>query len=268
MPAFFAGELWGGQAFYKLSVGFLVFSLAASCIYCINDIADLEFDREHPIKKNRPFASGRIKIAHLSAVAAGLLLAAALLSLLLPMAARWILALYVLSQVAYSFLLKHIAVIDCVLIALGFVFRILFGGLILGFTGSSWIILVTFLLSLYLAFAKRRSELAMMNGTHTRRSLENYSLQFLDISLATTCAVTMVAYIMYTHDAEVVARVHYPYFYLSSGFVIVGLLRHLQQTIQKNETESPSDYLFRDPVIIASVLAWIVFNSYVLYTRH
>jgi len=268
LPAFFAGFLRDTHFLYQLTIGFFAFCLAASSIYCINDIADVSYDRSHPIKKNRPHAAGKISTQLLATVSAVCLAISAGLLLMLPKEASWILIAYVVMQLAYTFFLKHIAVVDCVLIASGFVYRILFGGLIIGSPGSSWIILVTFLLSLYLAFAKRRCELAMFTSNSTRRSLQHYSLGFLDAALAVTCAVTIVAYIMYTHDVEVTSRLKFDYFYLGSGFVIVGLLRHLQQTIQKSGTESPTDYLLKDPIIIVTILLWMAFNFYVLYARH
>ena len=267
LPMFFAG-LMGDLHFLKLmAIGFAAFCFAASSIYCINDLADVDFDKEHPTKKNRPYAAGKITTQQLVLIAAICMAVSALLLFFLPQGARWVLTAYIVMQLAYSFYLKHIAVVDCVTIALGFVFRILFGGLILGSPGSSWIILVTFLLSLYLAFAKRRCELATLSTNATRRSLQQYSLGFLDAALAATCAVTIVAYVMYTHNAEVVNRIHFNNFYLSSGFVIVGMLRHLQQTIQRGHTESATDYLFKDPVIIITILLWGGFNFYALYLR-
>jgi decaprenyl-phosphate phosphoribosyltransferase len=267
LPMFFAGMMNNLHLIQLMCIGFAAFCLAASSIYCINDLVDVDFDKEHPTKKNRPYASGKISTSQLVALSSSCMAVAAVLLFFLPNEAKLILVAYIIMQLAYSFFLKHIAVVDCVTIALGFVFRILFGGMILGSPGSSWIILVTFLLSLYLAFAKRRCELAMLSTNQTRRSLQHYSLIFLDTALAVTCAVTIVAYIMYTHDAEVISRIHFPYFYLSSGFVIVGMLRHLQQTIQKGQTESPTDYLLKDPIIIITILFWVAFNFYVLYGR-
>ena len=267
LPVFFAGMMNNLHLIQQLCIGFAAFSFAASSIYCINDLVDVDFDKEHPIKKKRPYAAGKISTSQLVTLSACCMAVAAVLLFFLPNEAKLILVAYIIMQLAYSFFLKHIAVVDCVTIALGFVFRILFGGMILGSAGSSWIILVTFLLSLYLAFAKRRCELALLNTNQTRRSLQHYSLNFLDTALAATCAVTIVAYIMYTHDAAVISRIHFPYFYLSSGFVIVGMLRHLQQTIQKGQTESPTEYLLKDPIIIITIFFWVAFNFYVLYGR-
>ncbi|MEO7309054.1 MAG: UbiA prenyltransferase family protein [Chitinophagaceae bacterium] len=268
LPMFFAGMMKDLHLVQLMALGFGAFCFAASSIYCINDLVDVNFDKEHPIKKYRPYPSGKISTNQLVSLSAICMVIAAVLLFFLPNEAKWVLVAYIVLQLAYSFALKHVAVVDCVTIALGFVFRILFGGLILGSPGSSWIILVTFLLSLYLAFAKRRCELALLTTNQTRRSLQHYSLTFLDTALAATCAVTIVAYIMYTHDPEVITRIRFPYFYLSSGFVIVGMLRHLQQTIQKGQTESPTDYLFKDPVLIANILLWMAFNFYVLYGRN
>ncbi len=267
LPMFFAGMMNNLHLIQLMCIGFVAFCLAASSIYCINDLVDVDFDKEHPTKKNRPYAAGKISTSQLVVLSSSCMAVSAVLLFFLPNEAKLILVAYIVMQLAYSFFLKHIAVVDCVTIALGFVFRILFGGMILGSPGSSWIILMTFLLSLYLAFAKRRCELAMLSTNQTRRSLQHYSLIFLDTALAATCAVTIVAYKMYTHDAEVISRIHFPYFYLSSGFVIVGMLRHLQQTIQKGQTESPTDYLLKDPIIIITILFWVAFNFYVLYGR-
>ncbi len=267
LPMFFAGLMNNLHLIQQLCIGFAAFCFAASSIYCINDLVDVNFDKEHPTKKNRPYAFGKISTSQLVVLSSSCMAVSAVFLFFLPNEAKLILVAYIIMQLAYSFFLKHIAVVDCVTIALGFVFRILFGGMILGSPGSSWIILVTFLLSLYLAFAKRRCELATLSTNQTRRSLQHYSLTFLDAALAATCAVTILAYIMYTHDAEVISRIHFPYFYLSSGFVIVGMLRHLQQTIQKGQTESPTDYLLKDPIIIITILFWVAFNFYVLYGR-
>lgn len=264
LPIFFAGRMNDKHLIVLLSLGFIAFCFAASGIYCINDLVDVRYDRSHPIKKHRPYASGRISFNQLLFASAICFAIAIAFCLTIPTSSMLILWVYVLMQLCYSFFLKHISIVDCVVIATGFVLRILFGGLILGSTGSSWILLVTFLLSLYLAFAKRRCEIGLGNND-SRRSLQYYSLQFLDVALAVTCAVTIVSYIMYTHDPEVTSRIHFNYFYISCVFVIVGMLRHLQQTIQKNVTESPTEYLLSDPIIASTILLWIAFNAYILY---
>lgn len=265
LPVFFAGEINHLYWLRLLMLGFGAFCFAASSIYCINDLVDVAYDREHPAKKNRPYAAGIISKTQLLIASVVCLVAGLTMVSFLPENAALVLVGYIILQLAYSFFLKHLAVVDCVAIALGFVCRILLGGLVLGSPGSSWIILLTFLLALYLAFSKRRCELALLTSSQTRRSLQHYSLPFLDAALATTCAVTIVAYIMYTHDDEVVSRVKFKYFYLGAGFVIVGLLRHLQHTMQKSQTESPTDYLLKDPLTLINILLWGAFNFYVLY---
>ena len=266
LPVFFAGRLSEPFLLQQLIPGFFSFSLIASCIYCINDMADVAYDRTHPIKKERPLAAGRVTKQQVIVAAFACLAGSCMLAYFLPVASRWVLLIYFLLQLLYSFFLKHVSVVDCVAIALGFVCRILLGGYTMGAPGSSWIILLTFLLALYLAFSKRRCELALL-GTNSRRSLQHYSLPFLDASLCVTCAVTIVAYIMYTHDGEVVSRVGFPYFYIGALFVVVGLLRHLQQTMHKSSTESPTDFLLKDPLTIINILLWGLFNFWVLYSN-
>jgi decaprenyl-phosphate phosphoribosyltransferase len=264
LPVFFAGRLSELLLLQQLLAGFLAFSFIASSVYCINDLADITYDRMHQLKKNRPLAAGKLSKVSVIIAAVICLLSGAGLALFLPVEAQCILGIYFALQLSYSFFLKHVSVVDCVVIALGFVCRILLGSFVMGTPGSSWIILLTFLLALYLAFSKRRCELAML-GSSARRSLQHYTLPFLDAALCTTCAVTIVAYVMYTHDEEVVSRVRFQYFYIGALFVIVGLLRHLQQTIQKSSTESPTDFLLRDPLTIINILLWGVFNFFVLY---
>lgn len=264
LPVFFAGRLNDSFYLQLLCFGFAAFSFIASGIYCINDLVDVNYDRIHPTKRNRPLAAGKISKQQVIIAAVLCLGGGCILASFLPMQAQVVLLAYCLLQFAYSFFLKHISVVDCVVIALGFVCRILLGGFVMGTPGSSWIILLTFLLALYLAFSKRRCELALL-GSQSRRSLQHYSLPFLDIGLCTTCAVTIVAYIMYTHDDEVVNRVGFEYFYIGALFVIVGLLRHLQQTVQKSSTESPTDFLLKDPLTIINILLWGLFNFWVLY---
>lgn len=265
LPVFFGGNLTDVHLTITLCIGFLAFSFAASSIYCINDLIDIKEDQLHSIKQNRPYASGKLSAKQLKSAALFCFFLAIMFSYLLPLASQYILLSYFIVQLAYSFFLKRISVVDCVIIASGFVMRILFGGMMQGSPGSSWILLVTFLLSLYLAFAKRRCEMALGINNESRMSLQYYSLQFLDIALAVTCAVTIVSYIMYTHDPEVTSRIHFHYFYVSCVFVIIGMLRHLQQTIHQNGTESPTEYLLKDPIILVTILMWLSFNSYVLY---
>lgn len=265
LPVFFGGNLKDAHLIFSLCVGFFAFSFAASSIYCINDLIDVKEDRLHSIKQNRPYASGKLSAQQLKFASFFCFILAITLSFLLPVASQYILLLYFVIQLAYSFFLKRISVVDCVIIASGFVLRILFGGMMQGSPGSSWILLVTFLLSLYLAFAKRRCEMALGINNDSRKSLQYYSLQFLDTALAVTCAVTIVSYIMYTHDPEVINRIHFSYFYVSCVFVIVGMLRHLQQTIHQNGTESPTEYLLKDPIVLVTILMWLCFNTYILY---
>lgn len=265
LPIFFAGKLANLHLIGLLLLGFISFCFAASSIYCINDLVDVLEDKLHPIKKKRPYPAGKLSKKSLLMAAFLSAIVSIIFCLSLPPGAKWILILYFVMQLSYSFFLKHISIVDCVIIASGFVMRILFGGMMIDSVGSSWILMVTFLLSLYLAFAKRRCEIALSINNDSRRSLQYYSLQFLDIALAITCAVTIVSYVMYTHDAEVIRRIHFNYFYVTSLFVVVGMLRHLQQTIQQNGTESPTEYLLKDPIIAITIILWILFNAYILY---
>ncbi|MDA3616014.1 UbiA prenyltransferase family protein [Polluticaenibacter yanchengensis] len=265
LPAFFAGEVTNELVFVELISAFFCFCFVTSAVYCLNDLLDVVYDRKHPKKRERPYAKGLISKNRLLTAIVVCLVAAGLLLTQLHHATYYVIAGYILLQLLYSFFLKRFAIIDCVCIALGFVARIILGSLVIDVIGTSWIILLTFLLALYLAFAKRRSELAILQNNETRQSLQHYTLPFLDAALMVSCTVTLVSYIMYTNDSEVVARVGFRYFYIGSLFVIVGLLRHLQFTLQKSQTESPTDFLLKDKLTLVNIIFWGIFNFIVIY---
>lgn len=270
IPMFFGGRLLNVDDAIASVVTFFAFSCAASAIYCFNDIVDVDADRRHPVKCGRPIASGAVSVPTAYALMAVLALLSALLLFLLPQRAgetAGIVAFYFLLNMAYCLWLKRHAIIDVCTVATGFVLRILAGGMACDVAVSNWLVLMTFLLALFLSFAKRRDDVLRMNetGEPPRRNTIRYNLTFVNQAITITGTVTLVCYIMYTVSPEVVSRFHAPYLYLTSIFVLVGLLRYMQLTVVDEVSGDPTKILLRDRFTQAIVVAWIMAFLLIIY---
>lgn len=265
LPLFFSGNVTNSDLLIKSLFAFVIFCLAASSVYIINDYSDIESDRRHPEKRKRPLASG--SISKKTATAIFIACVSAVLILIYFSSAYFhqnvlefssVIAFYFVMNIAYTFKLKHVAIIDVFIIASGFVLRVLAGGFITGILVSQWAILLTFVLALVLAIGKRRGELinAQVTGK-TRRSLDGYNVQFADIALSISCTLAIVCYLMFTLSPEVQLRFHTSIFY-TVIFVVYAFFRYLQQTLVYNRTESPTKILYRDHYIQVTLLLWLV----------
>lgn len=264
-PLFFSGNITNTDLFIKSIFAFFVFSFAASSIYIINDYIDIEADRKHPEKKHRPLASGAISKSSAITIFIGLIITVILMILagqIFFQVVLWkfavIILAYFLMNLAYTYKLKHVAIIDVSIIAIGFVLRVLAGGYITGIAISQWAILLTFVLALVLALGKRRGELinAHLSGK-TRRALDGYNVQFADIALSISCTLVIVCYIMFTLSPEVQHKFHPRVFY-TVIFVVFAILRYLQQTLVYNRTESPTKIVYKDRYIQGTLVLWLV----------
>ena len=270
IPMFFGGRLLNADDAIASVVTFFAFSFAASAIYCFNDIVDVDADRRHPVKCRRPIASGAVSVPTAYALMAVLALLSALLLFFLPQRAgetAGIVAFYFLLNMAYCLWLKRHAIIDVCTVAFGFVLRILAGGMACDVAVSNWLVLMTFLLALFLSFAKRRDDVLRMNetGEPPRRNTIRYNLTFVNQAITVTGTVTLVCYIMYTVSPEVVSRFHAPYLYLTSIFVLVGLLRYMQLTVVDEVSGDPTKILLRDRFTQAIVVAWLMAFLLIIY---
>ena len=270
IPMFFGGRLLNVDDAIASVITFFAFSFVASAIYCFNDIIDVEADRRHPVKCHRPIASGAVSVPTAYALMVILTLLSALLLFFLPQRAgetAGIVAFYFLLNMAYCLWLKRHAIIDVCTVAFGFVLRILAGGMACEVAVSNWLVLMTFLLALFLSFAKRRDDVLRMNetGEPPRRNTIRYNLTFVNQAITVTGTVTLVCYIMYTVSPEVVSRFHAPYLYLTSIFVLVGLLRYMQLTVVDEVSGDPTKILLRDRFTQAIVVAWIMVFLLIIY---
>lgn len=261
LPLFFGGSLLDPHDIAAALIAVMAFSFMASAIYCLNDIVDVEDDRRHPVKCRRPIASGQVSVAAaytMMAVMVALSFASASLLGGGAVGVAAVTGVYLVLNVAYCLWLKRFAILDVCTIAAGFVLRLFAGGLAIGTELSDWIVLMTFLLTMFLSLAKRRDDVLRMNetGRAPRRNTIRYNLEFINQAITITAAVTIVCYVMYTVSPEVVRRTGTHYLYLTTVFVITGVLRYLQLTLVDNRSGDPTRLLLSDRVLQAVVALW------------
>ena len=271
IPLFFDHKLMDWYCLCSAILAFFAYSFAASAIYCLNDLIDVEADKRHPKKCKRPIAAGVIsKVQALLLVALCLGVAFAIASML-EGNAQWkvigILGVYIVMNIAYCLKLKQMAIVDVFIIAVGFVLRIFVGGFATGVVLSQWIVLMTFLLALFLAFAKRRDDVVIYEdtGVLARKNVNRYNLPFMNQVIGVVSSITMVCYIMYTVDPEVIARMGSRYVYLTSVFVLAGIIRYLQLTIVDVKSGSPTKVLMKDRFVQCSIVGWIITFVLIIY---
>ena len=268
IPAFFAARLSESYVLAHTALGFVAFSLIASAVYVLNDLVDAPQDRNHPDKCKRPIASGAVSPRKGMLILSGLFLGGTLLSAWLSPAVLVFCLTYFTVNIFYSFSLKHIAIIDISLIAVGFLLRVFAGGAVAGVEVSQWLIVLTFLLAMILGLAKRRGEYLVETKGHTfRKALEGYNLPFLDVSMVVCSTVAIVAYLMYCFSPEVTERIGSDSIYYTAFFVIIGVLRYLQLTLVYNKTESPTRALLRDVFLQIILLGWVGSFAWLLYLK-
>ncbi|GAB6982788.1 decaprenyl-phosphate phosphoribosyltransferase [Prevotella dentasini] len=270
LPVFFGGALLRPEALFSGLVTILSFSLVASSIYCLNDIIDVDDDRRHPVKRNRPLASGAVSMAQGYMLMALMAVLSMCTLLLLPgnrMETAGIIAFYWVLNVFYCLKLKQYAIIDVCIVAFGFVLRILAGGIATSISLSKWIVLMTFLLMLFLSFAKRRDDVLRMNetGEAPRKNTSRYNLTFINQAITITASVTLVCYIMYTVSPAVIANFHTENLYLTSVFVLVGLLRYIQIAVVDKKSGDPTKVILHDRFTQLIVLAFGLAFLFIIY---
>lgn len=236
-------------------VGFLLFSLVAGCVYILNDYVDRERDKLHPTKKSRPIASGQVQPAH------ALMFGIALLVLSLGAAFTMnplfgvLCIVYFLLNVSYSFVLKHLVILDMMTIAAGFVLRAIAGGVLIHVPFTPWFLICTMLLSLFLAIGKRRNELTLLEGNtgSHRKVLDNYSITLLDQFNTIVTTATIISYSLFTFTSD--RTIHLMW---TIPLVIYGMFRYLYLIHMKNQGGSPDRVLFEDKPILITVILYVV----------
>lgn len=267
----FAVKLLDPAALALASAAFLIFCALSGVVYLFNDVSDREADRQHPLKRGRPIASGALGSGVALGWAAGLgVLALAAAFALRPMMGV-VAAAYLALFASYTRWLKHIVILDVMSIAMGFVLRAVAGGLVIGVPVSDWLLVCTILLALFLGLAKRRHELSVLSdgAAGHRRILEEYDSYLLDQMIGIVAAATLVVYIIYCASPETAERFGTRLLVLTTPFPIYGIFRYLYLVHRKHGGGSPSEMLLRDRPLLGCVALWglavilIIYRPYV-----
>lgn len=274
MPMFFGGSLLDPEDIRASVLTFLAYSFVASSVYCFNDINDVEADRRHPVKCKRPLASGAVRMGTAWMLMALMFVLAALMTALLGdrghiLKVGGVLLFYYILNICYCAKLKQYAIVDVCIVAFGFVLRVLAGGFATDITLSKWLVLMTFLLTLFLSFAKRRDDVLRMNetGEPPRKNTIRYNLTFINQAITVSASVTLVCYIMYTVSPEVVARLGSDMLYLTSVFVLLGLLRYMQITVVDKKSGDPTKMMLHDRFTQLVVVLWALTFLVLIYVK-
>lgn len=263
----FSRHLFDLDALAVSMVAFASFCALASAVYVGNDMHDADYDRRHPEKRLRPIASGRVSSGNAAALAAGSLAVGIALAIGLGREFAAVAIAYVGLQLAYTYVLKDVVILDAMSIAAGFVLRAVGGGLAIDVEISPWLVICTFLLALFLAFSKRRHEVVLLDrdAPDHRASLAEYSPYFLDQMISVVTASTVVAYAFYTVSPEVREKLHTDSLYLTVPFVLFGIFRYLYLIHQRAEGGNPTQLLVSDRPLWINIVLWIATAVWLLY---
>ena len=260
VPLFFAVKFTNLNLLISDLIIFLAFSFLASAVYIFNDIYDIKEDIKHPQKRNRPLPAKKISIQTAYTIMLCLMIISFSIAFFYSKIMILLFLLYLGLNPAYTIKLKHVAILDVTVIAIGFIIRLFVGSYATGISLSMWIILVTFLLAMFLALAKRRDDLLIYldTGKKMRKAIDGYNFEIINNSMVIMATVTIVAYIMYTVSPEIKLYFHSDKIYLTVIFVILGVLRYLQITFLHQKSGSPTEILLKDRFLIICILLWIL----------
>ena len=255
----FSGNLLQTDLLIRAWIGFFLFSFMSSSIYLFNDIVDLENDKRHAKKSKRPIAAGRLNVSYGYSASVILATIAVLGSFFLDRGFLMMVVLYGVLNLAYTLKMKQIVILDIMLIALGFVLRIVAGTSLIGVRPSDWLIICTMTVSLFLGFSKRRQELVFSdsNANNQRKVLLNYSISFIDQMIAVVTACTVMSYGLYTVSSETIARFGTRNLVFTFPFVLYGIFRYLYLIYHKSTGENPTDTVVRDFPFILNGVLWL-----------
>ncbi len=261
-PLFFSLEFLDAAVWPAALWAVLSFVLMSSAVYVLNDISDAEADRHHPDKKTRPIAAGQVSVPLAVLLMLVLLLAGAGVAFVfLPRECSAVLAVYAVMNLAYSRGLKHVAILDVTLIAVGYVLRVLMGGYAIAVAISPWIVLATFVLALFLGFGKRRHELRL-ESDQIRPSLDAYNRPLLDKLINVSCGAALMCYAIYAAEtAQALGKVELIY---TVAFVAFGLFRYLQFIYFDREGGAPELILYQDRWFVLNLALWLLVTLGVL----
>jgi 4-hydroxybenzoate polyprenyltransferase len=263
----FSQNLFHTQSFLRVLEAFILFTLISGSVYIFNDLIDIEKDRRHPKKSQRPLASGRLSptCAFVAFIMIGI--TGLVFSFLHNIRFGTVVLSYLILQLAYSFSLKNIIILDVFSVAAGFVLRVLAGAVVIDVPVSTWLVVCTMLFALFLSFCKRRHELINLEGeaVNHRKSLKEYSAYLLDQMIAVVTASTLISYALYTMSEETVKKFGTTDLKYTIPFVLFGIFRYLYLIHQKDEGGNPESIILKDKPMILNVCAYVFAVAVILY---
>ncbi len=265
-PLVFSGEFTKITPDLRATLAFICFCIASSAVYIINDVCDKDEDQHHPQKRNRPIASGAIAPGHAIMISIVLMISGLFMTFLLGTYVFFFLLLYIFISIAYSLVIKHVAILDVLTISFGFVLRILVGGLAVSVIPSYWLILCTVMISIFLGFTKRRVELVAngIDNNNSRPVLKDYSTSFLDQVIPMVTGATILAYALYTVDEHTQKVLGTTSMLLTLPFVIYGLLRYIYIIYHLKKGADPTETLISDVPTIINLFLWVITSLFVV----
>ncbi|MEA2019173.1 MAG: UbiA prenyltransferase family protein [Campylobacterota bacterium] len=259
MPLFFAFSFSNIENNINTVIAFILFSMIASSIYIVNDYMDIEEDKNHPTKCNRPLASGTVSLKTAKLLIFSLSATSLTIALFFNINLFFVLLVYFILNIFYSLKLKHISIVDIFIISTGFVLRLFAGAVVANIELSMWIIIITFLLAIFLSLAKRRDDVLLsLKGQDTRKNIDGYNLEFVNASMVLMAGVVIVSYLQYTVSHEVIVRLNTEYLYLTAFFVILGILRYMQITFVEQQSGSPTKIVLKDRFLQFTIISWLL----------
>jgi 4-hydroxybenzoate polyprenyltransferase len=267
-PLFFDSQFLNLDNLINVILAFLCFCTISSSVYIFNDYFDINEDKNHPQKRYRPLASGSISIQNGLVLMLILMISSITVSYLISVELFLVIISYLALNFLYSKWLKHIAILDVNIIAVGFILRIVAGSVVSDVVPSIWILLITYLLALFLGISKRRTDVILAeNGNDVRKNIEGYNLIFIDVILGILASIIIVSYIFYCISPEVQLHYHSKLLYVSIIFVVNGIFRYLKLVFVDQSTYSPTKIVLNDRFIQITILGWLLLMSYLLYFR-
>ena len=268
LPIFFSLNILNKEMLLTSVLAFFIFSFTSSIVYVTNDIADIDKDKLHPIKKNRPLASGKVSIKEAKLIRGILLI---VLGILLGIISKsiesiWVLlipVIYLVMNIAYSKKLKDIPIIDVVVIVTGFILRVIYGGLVINVEVSKYLYLMIIFGSFYLAFGKRRNEI-MKNGDKSRTSLSLYNKEFLDKNMYVAFSLAIVSYILWCIDPTTIEHIGNSYIFWTIPLLMV-ILQLYSLNIEGNSYGDPIDVILSDKKLIICIILYMISMITIIY---
>jgi len=266
-PLIFSENIFHRSMFLQTLLAFAVFCLLSGALYILNDLKDLEEDKLHPIKSKRPLASGELKKRQAIAAFVILSFISLLLASLVNEEFLWVCLVYFFLQIAYSFALKHVVILDVFIVASGFFLRVIAGAVAIQVQISPWLLICTTLLALFLALSKRRHEILLLDedAINHRPILKEYSPYLLDQMISVVTASTVIAYCLYTISGETIEKFGTNKLILTVPFVLYGIFRYLYLIHQKAEGGTPETLILKDRPLLLDIFFWVLSAALIIY---